>query len=264
MENKIIFNEKWFSWFIGFIDAEGNFQIYPKKRVLTSGKLARYNIGYGFHLSLHKRDIDILKDIKSKLDKGVIYEYKDKPDSRLAVNKKSELVYLIENIFDKYSLVTRNQLIRYQLLRYGIVNNITEFKSLEEYQEYKSKSLLSIANLIESQKVKTSINIDNWIIGFINGEGCFYLNKNKCNFFIEHTDKQALEIIKNRLSFGPNVLERSYRDRDIGKIRKTTYQLIISSKKDLESLIILLDNKENILLQGNKYIQYIKWKQHIK
>lgn len=253
MENKTIFNEKWFSWFIGFIDAEGNFQTYPKKRVLTSGELARYNIGYGFHLSLYKRDIDILKYIKSKLDKGVIYEYKDKPDSRLAINKKSELIYLIENIFDKYSLVTINQLIRYQLLRYGIVNNITEFKSLEEYQEYKSKCLLSITNQIKSQKVKvkTSINIDNWIIGFINGEGCFSLKKNKCNFFIEHTDKQALEIIKNRLSFGPNVLERSSRDRDIGKIRKTTYQLIISSKKDLESLIILLDNKENILLQGN-------------
>lgn len=123
---------------------------------------------------------------------------------------------------------------------------------------------MSITNQIESQKMKTSVNIDNWIIGFINGEGCFYLNKNKCNFFIEHTDKQGLEIIKNRLSFSPNVLERSPRDRDIGKIRKTTYQLVISSKRDLESLIMLLDNKENISLQGNKYIQYIEWKQHIK
>jgi hypothetical protein len=52
------------------------------------------------------------------------------------------------------------------------------------------------------------------------------------------------------------VLERSKRDRDIGKIRKTTYQLIVSSKKDLDSLIMLLDNSDNIPLQGNKYIQY--------
>lgn len=70
----------------------------------------------------------------------------------------------------------------------------------------------------------------------------FLLKKNKCYFIIEHIDKQALELIKNRLCFGPNVLERSLRDRDIGKIRKTTYHLNISSKKDLESLVMLLDN----------------------
>jgi hypothetical protein len=27
---------------------------------------------------------------------------------------------------------------------------------------------------------------------------------------------------------------------------------------------MLLDNKDNIPLQGNKYIQYVEWKQHIK
>jgi hypothetical protein len=64
-------------------------------------------------------------------------------------------------------------------------------------------------------------------------------------------------LIKNRLCFGPNVLERTSRKRDIGKIRKTTYQLIISSKKDIESLVMLLDNNTNIPLQGNKYIQYV-------
>jgi hypothetical protein len=65
-----------------------------------------------------------------------------------------------------------------------------------------------------------------------------------------------LEIIKFRLCLGPNVLERSSRERDIDKIRKITYQLIISSKKYINSLIELLDNKNNIPIQGNKYMQY--------
>jgi LAGLIDADG endonuclease len=188
MENKVVFNDKWIYWFIGFTDVEGNFQTYPKKRVLTSGKTARYNVGYGYHLSLHKRDSELLKDIKQKLGKGVIYEYKNKPNCRLAVNKKSDLRYLIDNIFDKYPLVTKNQIIRYNLLKNGIINEITEFNSLEEYQEYKSKYLLSITSQINSQEkvnLFQNSNIDNWIIGFINGEGCFYLNKEKCNFYIE-------------------------------------------------------------------------------
>ena len=77
-------------------------------------------------------------------------------------------------------------------------------------------------------------------------------------FIIEHTDRQALELIKRRLSFGPNVLERSPRDRDIGKVRKITYQLSISSNDDINNLILLLDNKDNIPLQGNKYTQYVE------
>jgi len=110
-------NNNWIYWFIGFTDAEGNFQMYPKKRVLTSGQIARYNVGYSYHLSLHNRDLNILKDIKEKLGIGILYEYKNKPDCRLAVNKKSDLLYLINNIFDKYTLITKNQLIRYNLLK---------------------------------------------------------------------------------------------------------------------------------------------------
>lgn len=59
MENKVIINkinEKWLKWFVGFNDAEGNFQVYPKKRVLKSGEISKYNVGYAYHLSLHQRD----------------------------------------------------------------------------------------------------------------------------------------------------------------------------------------------------------------
>jgi hypothetical protein len=258
--------DKFYQWFVGFSDAEGNFQVYPKKRVFKSGEISRYNVGYAYHLSLHKRDANILKYIKNKLSNiGIIYEYANKPDSRLAINDIAGLFYLMDNVFDRYPLIVENQLIRYLLLKDGLINKIKEFKTLEEYNKYKTYCLLSISKQIESQnrieKLYENSYLDNWIIGFINGEGCFYMNKNKCNFFIEHTDRQALEIIKRRLSFGPNVLERSPRNRDFGKERKITYQLIISSKKDIENLIMFLDNKDNIPLQGNKYKQYNEWKQ---
>lgn len=264
MENKVLYNEKWIYWFLGFTDAEGNFQIYPKKRILASGVLARYNVGSGFHLSLHNKDLELIKDIQIKLGIGKIYVYNNKPDARLAINKKSDLIYLIDNTFDKYSLITKHQKTRYLLFRDIIKNNIKEFETLEQFNEYKSKTLEFITTQVESKDNVINLEkIENWIIGFINGEGCFYIKNNKCQFIIEHTDKQALEIIKNKLYFNPNVLERSARNRDIGKIRKTIYQLAISSKKDINNLIMLLDNENNIPLQGNKYIQYVEWKQHL-
>jgi LAGLIDADG endonuclease len=136
-----------------------------KKRGLISGQIARYNVGYSYHLSLHSRDSNILKDYKKKfLGIGVIYEYNNKPDCRIAVNKKSDLLYLINNIFDIYPLITKNQTIRYNLLKNGIINEIIEFKTLEEYQEYKAKSLLSITEYVNSQKSNNllkNLSIDN-------------------------------------------------------------------------------------------------------
>jgi hypothetical protein len=71
---------------------------------------------------------------------------------------------------------------------------------------------------------------------------------------IEHIDKLSLELIKHKFNFGPNVIERGTRARDIGKDVKKTYMLNISSKKDINNLILFLDN--NIPLQGHKLIQY--------
>ena len=128
------------------MDAEGNFQVYPKKRVLKSGEVSKYNVGLGFHLSLHSRDIDILIDIKKKLnDIGVIYKYKDRLEARLAVNDRSSLLYLI-NIFYLYPFLTNHQLLRYRLLREVLINEVKEFKKIQEYNDYKTKCLLLLVS----------------------------------------------------------------------------------------------------------------------
>ena len=56
----------WIQWLIGFLDAEGNFQTFPKKRVRKDGT-TYYNIGYGIHLGLHLKEKVLIEDIRSKL-----------------------------------------------------------------------------------------------------------------------------------------------------------------------------------------------------
>lgn len=51
-------------------------------------------------------------------------------------------------------------------------------------------------------------------------------------------------MIKDKLGFGPKIATRSPRKRDIGKNIKQTYILTISSKKDIQSLVMLLENKK--------------------
>lgn len=66
LKNKL--NKNWIEWFIGFNDAEGNFQVYPKKRVLKSGEVSHYGVGYAYHLSLHSRDAPLIKTIQEMLN----------------------------------------------------------------------------------------------------------------------------------------------------------------------------------------------------
>ena len=76
-------NKNWIEWFIGFCDADANFQVFPKVRKSERG--VYYNIGYGFHISLSDKDLDLLIDIQNKLKIGKIYEYPEKEEARLAI-----------------------------------------------------------------------------------------------------------------------------------------------------------------------------------
>jgi len=74
-------------------------------------------VKYSFHIGLHERDKPLLEFIQVKLDnKGKIYEYPNKKESHLAIYTNSDLKWIIENVFNNYSLLTKGQLIRYEHL----------------------------------------------------------------------------------------------------------------------------------------------------
>lgn len=82
------------------------FRRAQKKRLLKSGEISHYGVGCAYHLSLHKRDAMLIRDIHEKLNKiGVIYEYSQKPDCRLAVGDISGLLHLFNTVFDVYPLL---------------------------------------------------------------------------------------------------------------------------------------------------------------
>lgn len=83
---------KFLAWFIGFCDAEGNFQTTKVKRINKDGKLTSIGLKYSFHIGLHIRDRLILDLIKSELNNiGTIYDYVNKNESHLAVVKIEDL-----------------------------------------------------------------------------------------------------------------------------------------------------------------------------
>jgi hypothetical protein len=52
-------------------------------------------------------------------------------------------------VFDVYPLLANNQLMRYNLLKNGLINDVKKFKFLEEFNKYKSEFLASIHKEID-------------------------------------------------------------------------------------------------------------------
>lgn len=256
-----IINKNWIEWFIGFCDADGNFQVFPKKRsyVKKSGISSDYfNIGYGFHVSLNFKDFPLLQKAQVNLSNiGHIYEYPLRDEARFSVTKLIELNYLIENVLDVCPLISEHQRKRFALFKYGILNKVNRVETMEDYKKI-LYSKYNTSPILDNYYTEGTA-FDNWILGFINGEGCFHFSKRgHLVFYIEHTDKNCLMLIKKRLDLSPNILDRGNRKGT----RQNTYSLFISSQKDLINLIKLIENPLLNGLEGYKLIQYNNWIQN--
>jgi hypothetical protein len=171
------------------MDADGSFQTFPKKRSYTSKKIgivSEYiNTGYGIHISLSDRDLPLLKEINQHLSNlvnpkihnnfklsGKIYTYPDREEAVLAYTKLIDIQFLIENVFDKYPLVTLNQRKRYNLLRTGILNKIKRFDNLEGYKKFKDENSLATKYIFLIDSFSKNSNIKQELsVNFASAQG---------------------------------------------------------------------------------------------
>lgn len=126
--------ENFIQWFIGFMDAEGNFQLFPKVRKDKNGNISRYGLGYGFHMGLSSRDTALVEHIQCKLQGlGKVYIYPHKEEAHYAITRKQELLLFISLVLSEHSLLTSHQYKRFMNLKNVLLNGPTSFPSMEEY-----------------------------------------------------------------------------------------------------------------------------------
>jgi len=282
----IILNSSYIS---GFIDGEGCFQI----TILKNSKYKTgWYVGIVFAITLHKKDIVLLNGIKSFLGIGNISSL-GKNAIQYRVRSKEELSKLIK-FLDKSTLISQKAA-NYELFKQGfdiLLNK--EHLTIEGIEKLVSKK--ASMNLGLSDELKKSfpnvINVNrplvvdqivkdpNWISGFVDADGCFFIQVQKVNntkvtlkFLVsQHSrDKALLENIKNYLGVGriETNVEASVchyvvtRFTDINKIiipffkKYPLHGIKVLEFRDLCEAALLIQNKEH-LSEGFKKILEIK------
>nr|YP_009517227.1 LAGLIDADG homing endonuclease [Myochromella boudieri]AYE93138.1 LAGLIDADG homing endonuclease [Myochromella boudieri] len=262
-------------WFLtGFIDAEGCFSIKIQQNVKLKTK---WRVRPVFSITLHIKDLALLKSIKNNLGVGNISKSGEKA-VMFAVDSIKEIPVII-NHFDKYPLITQ-KLSDYLIFKqcFEIINqgnHLTE-RGLLEIIGLKSNLNLGLPVKLKEAFPAIDIKVTEvnkaeykfkgipnplWVSGFTSGEGSFQVlarNRNSNELFARfsiHLHIRDLEVLKGISNF--------FKEKDEIKEKKVTLteksaQLQISKFSDINNIIIPFFNKHPIL--GMKSLDFIDFK----
>jgi len=256
-------------WFItGFCDAESSFvlSIYKKTTCKTG-----WQVQPTFAIHIHKKDEVLLKRIQSYFN-GVGKWVDHSHDSVVySVNSLNDIINVIIPHFDKYPLLTQ-KFADYQLFKAAVLlMKDKKHLTLDGLQEIinirasMNRGLPQNSPLVAEFKVipvKRCIVIlpyainPNWITGFVDGEGCFFVGLTKNS--------------KCKVNFSVNLLFKiNQHKRDTELLKKISIQLNCGTIQDNSANATMLQTKklsdiemkilpffEKYPLQGVKRLEY--------
>lgn len=254
-------------WVTGFSDAESTFSV----------KIAKDNYGCRglrllpvYAIELHIRDLEVLKRIKEFFNVGsvTVRRRKGKPTGIYSVQSLTDLTEVIIPHFKEYHLLTQKQA---DFILFSSIVNLMNNK--QHLNEKGLKKIISIRasmdkgltgtlksifpNIVAAQRpvIKNqSIKSPLWLVGFVDGEGCFYLKITRkkqilLSFSItqNYRDKDLFKVIKNYLVCG--VMEK-------GSTRPNTINFIVSRLEDILNKIIPIFKKSSLITKKSLDFYY--------
>ncbi len=256
-------------WITGFSDAESTFSV---KIVKDKSRFLGIRLIPVFVIKLDIRDIEVLKKIKNFFNVGsvTVRTRKGKYIGIYSVQSLKDLTQVIIPHFNKYTLLTQKQrdFILFSLI-VNLINNkqyLTEegLNKILSIRAYMNKSLTrSLKRLftntvgverpvINNQIIKSPL----WLVGFIEGGGCFYLKitKNRqVNLVFSMSqhfrDSNLFNVIRNYLACG--IIEKSY-------TRPNTVNFVIYKLEDIKKIMSILE--ENPLIT-HKHLDFNSFKE---
>ena len=262
------------AWFVtGFADAEASFAISIVKS--SSSKLG-WLVQPDFSIELHIKDLDLVKAINKFFGVG-------KTRSRIKNGKAISVIFAVRSInelvngiiphFDNYPLMTkkREDFFFFKQIVSILANPDKLHLTLEGLKEIVSLRMAMTKavpkNLLQNFPgvIKSNMFIDlpsiepnlEWLVGFVNGDGCFFINfqkstynKNKISINLkfqitQHSrDRTLFESLRTLLGCG----------RIQEETKRPVINFIVTKLGDIINIIIPIFEKYH--LKGSKILDY--------
>jgi LAGLIDADG endonuclease len=239
------------AFLVGLIDGDGYIQITRTTKGYIAIKLV---------ICLELADLSTLEYIHSVLKLGKITIYKDirNPICKLIINRTDlQEVFFPLLIHHNIFFLIHNRIMQFRLAMAILDSGIKLYDEVSLLKEnlvnkeskvnYLSLTTLEYLNLIFFK---------NWLVGFTNSEGSFFIKNNKdgCFQLKQSIHFNLFEALK--LLFDSKTSIYIENDRFL--------QLTLSSKKDIQSVINFFSFSGLHPLVGLKGIQYLKWLNTLK
>ncbi len=266
--NKI--SKEFLQWFVGFSDAESAFLIYTKNN---------REVHFLFQITLHLDDIAVLHFIRNTLNVGTV-SIKDNACS-FRVNSFSMIVDTIIPIFDKYPLLTHKQLnfrdwkkaVFLKKVAINLEENKAQGKGKKNTKSISPDVFQKITDIkngmnrsrtnYEGYTLSSSMITENWLVGFVEGDGTFHFSNSSVVFGITQKDKKILEAIADFIQTLPLTppnkqnLVVPNKPNCIIKNNKIAWQLVVTDKDVLFQYIYPFF--KNLTFYSRKKIDFAIW-----
>lgn len=253
--NRYSLDKNFLEWLVGFVDAEGNFNI---KITGLSGNTYK-NAQFTFQIGLHPIDIKVLEYIQNNLKCGHISSSANKVN--YFVNDKLSLQYVILPVFNYISL-NSSKYHQFNIFKkaFSLVidnNHLNKEGKMQIISLQKEmQNLFAALTPSTADKIHHNITITSfWLAGFVDGDGTFSTNKSKPRFKLENHIKE-LELynkIKEYLGTGNMTISSVRPGREH---QNKTVSLEVNSIKELKYIIIPLMNDK---LRTLKLLDFKMW-----
>ena len=164
-EAQTVTHLKFLNWLVGFTDGDGCFNIY----IDNKGN----KINFTFKISQHKRNKRVLHYIKKNLKYGIISKIDSSDMVHYNIRRKDHLEKVILPLFSYLPLKTIKQE-KFLLFKQCFYIYNDPLKD-QKYKLIKIQELIKNPPLISYFKVPQIRLNKNWLVGFIEADGSFYI-----------------------------------------------------------------------------------------
>ena len=250
-------NAKELAYLLGLIESEGSISCYLEK---NKGKLYfRSELCVG----LKEEDIKLCYWIRRLLGCGTVRkvnhsEVKERKVSRYQLRSKKRINETIIKAFIQYPPLTDKKAMQVEWFKRCYKENRLIHKTLPTGptgtwggREGLRKTEI---NIIALRKRSTEY-IKDWIVGFIEGDGSFYITSKGIVGFnvVQKGEKEVMKLIRRSMGIRRKITER-----------EGINTITAESKEDIQRVVDFMTERERVRLKGLKRVQFIKWLRYLR